>query len=261
MTAARRSLHILFALSSAAALLSLLELWQWFWHTRVRSWDISLQGITLLALLVVLGVFTWKAMRAVRTFAETAGRSGLVIYSGYVHLAIACVPAVLALFVSEKGWEAGYTALMLAAIAVCAFQAVRYNSSLQILRSLVVQLAFPPLFVFLAMFAAVHVSSEENREEEEIQAYKDRDDMAGLRAYFARKEELARSASQCGVACYASITGVFGLVSSRFLNRGIRALLPVRASQSSCPAALVAGTVCLAVVFAAAAASTGAVVF
>lgn len=230
--AARSVSRVLFASSSVVVFLSLLMLWQQFGFDCVRGWSLSLQGVFWLAVFVVAGVFTWKAMRAVRTFAETAGRDGLVVYTGYAHLVCACVPAVLVLFVSPQGWEIGYRVILALSLFVCGWQAARYNRGLQILRSLAVQIAFPVLFVFLSMFAAVHVSSEENRHEEEIQGYKDRGDMAGLRAYLARKEECEMRAARCGVACYSSLMGVFGLVSMRFLNSGIRGLLPERAAMS-----------------------------
>ena len=168
MTVARVASRAVFAFSSALLVIALCDLWQWFWHAHIRTWHLSLQGLVLLTLMVSLGVVTWKAMRAAREFAETNGQNGLVVYSGYGHLAAACVPTAMVLFVSDEGWLLGYNAVLAMALIVCGWQAARYNRGLQVVRSLLVQIVFPFLFVFLGMFAAVHASSEENRQEEEV---------------------------------------------------------------------------------------------
>ena len=163
MTVARIASRAVFAFSSALLVIALCDLWQWFWHAHIRTWHLSLQGLVLLTLMVSLGVVTWKAMRAAREFAETNGQNGLVVYSGYGHLAAACVPTAMVLFISDEGWLLGYNAVLAMALIVCGWQAARYNRGLQVVRSLLVQIVFPFLFVFLGMFAAVHASSEENR--------------------------------------------------------------------------------------------------
>ena len=196
MTVARIASRAVFAFSSALLVIALCDLWQWFWHAHIRTWHLSLQGLVLLTLMVSLGVVTWKAMRAAREFAETNGQNGLVVYSGYGHLAAACVPTAMVLFISDEGWLLGYNAVLAMALIVCGWQAARYNRGLQVVRSLLVQIVFPFLFVFLGMFAAVHASSEENRQEEEVQGFKDRGDMAGLRAFLTQKEEVARKAAR-----------------------------------------------------------------
>ena len=151
-----------------------------------------------------------------------------MVYSGYGHLAAACVPTAMVLFVSDEGWLLCYNAVLAMALIVCGWQAARYNRGLQVVRSLLVQIVFPFLFVFLGMFAAVHASSEENRQEEEVQGFKDRGDMAGLRAFLTQKEEVARKAARYGLDDYASVTGVFGFVMPRFLNDGLGRMLPAR---------------------------------
>lgn len=228
MTVARIASRAVFAFSSALLVIALCDLWQWFWHAHIRTWHLSLQGLVLLTLMVSLGVVTWKAMRAAREFAETNGQNGLVVYSGYGHLAAACVPTAMVLFVSDEGWLLCYNAVLTMALIVCGWQAARYNRGLQVVRSLLVQIVFPFLFVFLGMFAAVHASSEENRQEEEVQGFKDRGDMAGLRAFLTQKEEVARKAARYGLDDYASVTGVFGFVMPRFLNDGLGRMLPAR---------------------------------
>ena len=162
MTVARIASRAVFAFSSALLVIALCDLWQWFWHAHIRTWHLSLQGLVLLTLMVSLGVVTWKAMRAAREFAETNGQNGLVVYSGYGHLAAACVPTAMVLFISDEGWLLGYNAVLAMALIVCGWQAARYNRGLQVVRSLLVQIVFPFLFVFLGMFAAVHASSEEH---------------------------------------------------------------------------------------------------
>ena len=198
MTVARIASRAVFAFSSALLVIALCDLWQWFWHAHIRTWHLSLQGLVLLTLLVSLGVVTWKAMRAAREFAETNGQNGLVVYSGYGHLAAACVPTAMVLFVSDEGWLLCYNAVLAMALIVCGWQAARYNRGLQVVRSL------------------------------QVQGFKDRGDMAGLRAFLTQKEEVARKAARYGLDDYASVTGVFGFVMPRFLNDGLGRMLPAR---------------------------------
>lgn len=148
MTVARIASRAVFAFSSALLVIALCDLWQWFWHAHIRTWHLSLQGLVLLTLMVSFGVVTWKAMRAAREFAETNGQNGLVVYSGYGHLAAACVPTAMVLFVSDEGWLLCYNAVLAMALIVCGWQAARYNRGLQVVRSLLVQIVFPFLFVF-----------------------------------------------------------------------------------------------------------------
>ena len=132
MTVARIASRAVFAFSSALLVIALCDLWQWFWHAHIRTWHLSLQGLVLLTLMVSFGVVTWKAMRAAREFAETNGQNGLVVYSGYGHLAAACVPTAMVLFVSDEGWLLCYNAVLAMALIVCGWQAARYNRGLQV---------------------------------------------------------------------------------------------------------------------------------